>query len=238
MNVVSEALFQTQMETLNAFLKFLPEQYGEDVDMDFMNEVVTAFQKKLKADHGNGVETVVVSSTKKSKKSTKKGSLSSSDDSDSSTGKKKRAPSAYNHFIKYKCAILKKEGDIASKELMMAASSAWKELDEDKKKEFTAVLKENPDITCKELYERVMEEEHDDITMEDLEAPKTKKKAAPKKTDKKTAKKMDEDKSKVTDNESGDDQEGDDQEDDDQDSDEDEQDQSPVPTKPKKNTKK
>lgn len=191
MSAVSEALFRTQMETLNAFLKFLPEQYGEDVDMDFMSEVVSAFQKKLEAERGDGVPVVVPVSKTTSKKKNKSTTKSMSDDSDTSsttkTEKKKRAPSAYNHFIKYKCAILKKEGDIAAKELMMAASSSWKELDEDKKKEFTALLKSNPDISCKELYEQVMGEEHDDITMDDLEAPK--KKVAPKKTDKKKTEK-------------------------------------------------
>ena len=159
--VVSKALFDTQIQTLDAFLVFLPEKYGDDVDMDFMKEAVEAFKEKLQNEYKppRGVSKVlkelddfntsddattstgVKQSTKKSSKSTKK---SSNNDDDSNDDKKKRAPSAYTMFIKHKMALLKKEndGDMKGVNCMKLAAAAWKELTEDQQNEMKTNFKQ------------------------------------------------------------------------------------------------
>lgn len=174
--VVSKALFDTQIQTLDSLLAFLPEKYGDDVDMDFMNEVIASFKTKLekeyKVPHGSAKALKEIekeqkknekASNKKEKKATTKAKKSvdneettTNNDTNTNTTdievKKKRAPSAYTMFIKHKMALLKKEqpSDTKGTALMKLASEAWKALSDDDVNK----LKTNfTDIAKKETYE-------------------------------------------------------------------------------------
>lgn len=160
--VVAKALFDTQIETLDAFLAFLPEKYNDDVDMDFMKEAVEAFKEKLQTDYKPPRGAVKVlkelndctdsedvstsNGTKKTaKKTTKK--VVKNDDDESVEEKKKRAPSAYTMFVKHKMTLLRMahEGDMKGTNFMKIAAAAWKELTEDQQNEMKTNFKKFTD---------------------------------------------------------------------------------------------
>lgn len=185
---VSKALYETQLETLENFQKYLAEK--DDVDMEFMEELIGGFKATLQAPKAAPV--------KGKGKGAKKADSDESDNAD----KKKRAPSAYTMYIQYQMHQLKKENpDIKSgKDLMAKAVAAWGELTDENKAELKSMLKENPSLTSEQLVTRVRgggaeeaetepKDEHKDESeteaepAEEEEPPKTKK--ATKKANKK-----------------------------------------------------
>ena len=147
---VAQALYQSQLETLENFKKFLAAK--DDVDMEFMEELINGFKATLEADKPKAVA--------KGKGGAKKGKdgAKSSEGSGEEGEKKKRAPSAYTMYIQYQMNLLKKENpDIKSgKELMSKAVEAWGELSEDNKTELKRILKEDPTLTSEQLVTKVM----------------------------------------------------------------------------------
>lgn len=128
---VSKALYETQIETLDNFKKFLASR--EDVEIDFMDELIAGFKNNLKAP-----------------KNVKK---------PIATEKKKRVPSAYTLFIKHKMHLLKTENpDIKSgKDLMSKAVEAWGVMTVDMKEKLKATLKEDPTLNAEDLYKAVFQ---------------------------------------------------------------------------------
>jgi hypothetical protein len=126
---VSRALYETQIETLDNFKTFLASR--EDVEIDFMEELITSFKNSLK-------------SPKNIKKTI-------------AADKKKRVPSAYTLFIKHRMHLLKTENpDIKSgKDLMSKAVEAWGGLTEDMKDKLKSTLKDNPTLNAEDLYNAV-----------------------------------------------------------------------------------
>lgn len=141
-NAVSKALFETQLETLENFKKFLAAK--DDVDMEFMEELINGFKDTLQAPKITG--------PKKGAKGAKKS------DSEDGAEKKKRAPSAYTMYIQYQMQLLKKENpEIKSgKDLMAKAVEAWGELTEENKAELKKMLKDDPSLTSEQLVTRVI----------------------------------------------------------------------------------
>ena len=97
---VSKVVLAAKEETVDALLKFL----GDKIEIDEIKEFFIEFKNNLK---------------EPSKKSSKK--------SDSNDESKKKAPSAYNLFIKDMSPVLKEKNPNAKgKELMALASAEWK----------------------------------------------------------------------------------------------------------------
>jgi hypothetical protein len=174
--LVATALQEAQTTTLDNFLAFLAKK--EDVDMDFMTELITEFKATVSA-----VDTKKGSKAEKSSKKAKKS------DTDDSVKAAKRPPSAYNLFIKFamtdadmKEKVMEKADPTQPKGrmLMKAAMELWAELPDSIKDKMKVVYKENPDMTGKELYEACSAEEQE-------EKPAPKKAAAKKATAKKAA---------------------------------------------------
>lgn len=142
---VAKALYETQLETLENFKKYLAEK--DDVDMEFMEELIGGFKATLQAPK--------VPAAGKGKGKSKK---ADAEDTSENTEKKKRAPSAYTMYIQYEMQHLKKDyPEIKSgKELMAKAVEAWGELTEENKSELKKMLKENPSLTSEQLVTRVL----------------------------------------------------------------------------------
>ena len=111
-SAVSALVEEVSMTTVDKVVEFLKSKIDFDEDFEgFFKE----FKDTLKAD----VKAAAKKSAKKSKKS----------DSSDSEGepKKKRAPSAYNLYIKDKMAEIKVSNpEIKGKDLMKAAIDEWK----------------------------------------------------------------------------------------------------------------
>ena len=107
---VSSLVEEVSLNTVDKVVDFLKSKIDFDEDFDkFFQE----FKDTLKAD--------AKASAKKSVKKSSSGSDSETD------AKKKRAPSAYNLFIKDKMAQIKGTNpEIKGKELMKAAIEEWK----------------------------------------------------------------------------------------------------------------
>jgi hypothetical protein len=146
---VAQALYQSQLETLENFKKFLAAK--DDVDMEFMEELIDGFKATLEADKPKAV------TNGKGKGGAKKGK-GGSEGSGEEGEKKKRAPSAYTMYIQYQMNLLKKENpDIKSgKELMSKAVEAWGELSDDNKTELKRILKEDPTLTSEQLVTKAL----------------------------------------------------------------------------------
>jgi hypothetical protein len=123
---ISAAFEEQSLHVLNKFVDALKEKIEFDEDLE---QFVNAFKTTLKDEFK-----LAEKATKKSKRS--KGSDGASDSE--AEPKKKRAPSAYNLFIKDKMAELKQTNpELKSKELMSAATVEWK-----KQKEATTTASE------------------------------------------------------------------------------------------------
>lgn len=133
---VSRALYETQLETLENFKKFLVSK--DDVDMDFMEELIGGFRNTLQAPKvfGGG-----------KKKTGSDGGVAN-----------KRAPSAYTLYIKHKMFLLKSEDpEIKSgKDLMSKAVAAWGVLTDDQKNALKTTLKEDATLSAEGLYTKVL----------------------------------------------------------------------------------
>jgi hypothetical protein len=173
--LVATALQEAQATTMDNFLAFLSKK--EDVDMDFMTELITEFKAT------STVDTKKTSKPEKPSKKTKKS------DSEESVKAPKRPPSAYNLFIKFAMTDADMKDKVAEKAdptqpkgrmLMKAAMELWAELPDAVKDKMKAMYKENPNMTGKELYEACTEEEEE-------EKPAAKKSAAKKSVAKKKA---------------------------------------------------
>ena len=106
--VVAEAAFEAKKKVMKDFAEFLADKIEFDEEMQAYFDAFTATLSVEK-----------VELPKESKKGSKK------TDSDG-VEKKKRAPSAYNLFIKEKMAEIKVEKpELKGKELMKAAIDAW-----------------------------------------------------------------------------------------------------------------
>ena len=144
-NAVAQALHLSQLETLENFKKYLVAK--DDVDMEFMEELIGGFKATLDAAKPKAVG--------KGKGGAGKKAAAGGDEGGE---KKKRAPSAYTMFIKHKMSLLKTEDpDIKSgKELMSKAVAAWSELSDDQKEALKSTLKEEPELTAEELYNKAL----------------------------------------------------------------------------------
>jgi hypothetical protein len=101
--VVAESVFQAKKDVMEYFAKFLSEKIDFDEDMQ-------AYFDEFKA-------TLVLEKIEVLKEKSKK---------DGTGEKKKRAPSAYNLYIKDKMAEIKSsQPELKGKELMKAAIVAW-----------------------------------------------------------------------------------------------------------------
>jgi ribosomal protein L12E/L44/L45/RPP1/RPP2 len=147
--LVATALQEAQTTTLDNFLAFLAKK--EDVDLDFMTELITEFKATI--------DTAPAKKGSKAEKSSKKTKKS---DSDESVKAAKRPPSAYNLFIKFamtdadmKDKVMEKADPTQPKGrmLMKAAMELWAELPDSIKNKMKVMYKENPDMTGKELYD-------------------------------------------------------------------------------------
>ena len=147
--LVATALQEAQTTTLDNFLAFLAKK--EDVDMDFMTELITEFKATM--------PTSSVDTAKKGSKADKKTKKSDSEDSVKAA---KRPPSAYNLFIKFamtdadmKEKVMEKADPTQPKGrmLMKAAMELWAELHDSIKDKMKAMYKETPNMTGKELYD-------------------------------------------------------------------------------------
>jgi hypothetical protein len=143
-NAVAQALHMSQLETLENFKKYLAAK--DDVDMEFMEELIGGFRTTLEAAKPKAVG------------KGKGGAGKKAAGGDEGGEKKKRAPSAYTMFIKHKMSLLKTEDpDIKSgKELMSKAVAAWSELSDDQKNALKNTLKEEPELTAEELYNKAL----------------------------------------------------------------------------------
>ena len=148
--LVATALQEAQTTTLDNFLSFLSKK--EDVDMDFMTELITEFKATMPT-------TSSVDTAKKGSKADKKTKKSDSDDSVKAA---KRPPSAYNLFIKFamtdsdmKDKVMEKADPTQPKGrmLMKAAMELWAELPDSIKDKMKSLYKETPNMTGKELYD-------------------------------------------------------------------------------------
>jgi|UniRef100_A0A6C0BEQ4 hypothetical protein len=145
--VVSKAIFETQLETLETLRKFLADK--EDVDVDFMNELLDEFKSKVESDY---------KPPKGAAKALKEASGKNSKKSDSDSENKPKKKSAYTLFIQYKM----KDADFKAsqpdlkkgKDLMAAAVASWSELSDDIKNKMKTLNKENPDLTGEELFKQ------------------------------------------------------------------------------------
>lgn len=183
---VSKALFEVQLETLENFKKYLTDK--DDVDMEFMEELIGGFKEKLMADYKpeKGAKGTKVT------KGTKKGAKA---DSDGAVEKPKKK-SSYTMYIQYQMAQLKKSNpDIKSgKELMSKAVAAWGELTDDVKAQLKATLKEEPELTSEELVTKVISD------IAHVSAPNDDKESSAKPSDKEeTDKESDNEKADVSD---------------------------------------
>lgn len=133
---VAKALYETQIETLASFKTYLMTK--DDVDMEFMEELITTFQSSLTVPKLDGGV----------KKGTKKTVIDGQE-------KKKRAASAYTLFIKHKMHLLKSDDIKSGKDLMSKAVEAWGELSIEEKTTLKDTLKTNPELCAKELYQMV-----------------------------------------------------------------------------------
>ena len=172
--LVATALQEAQTTTLDNFLAFLAKK--EDVDMDFMTELITEFKATMPA-----TSAVDTTPAKKGSKKTKKS------DSEDSVKAAKRPPSAYNLFIKFamtdadmKEKVMEKADPTQPKGrmLMKAAMELWAELPDSIKDKMKALYKENPDMTGKALYDAC----NDSADSADEKPKPAAKKAATKKT--------------------------------------------------------
>jgi len=151
--VVSKAIFETQLETLETLRKFLADK--EDVDVDFMNELLDEFKSKLESDFKppKGAAKALKEASGKGKKS----------DSESESKPKKK--SAYTLFIQYKMKdseFKEAHPDLKNgKDLMAAAVAAWGELSDDLKIKMKTLNKENPDLTGEELFKQCASDDSD-----------------------------------------------------------------------------
>jgi hypothetical protein len=150
--LVATALQEAQTTTLDNFLAFLAKK--EDVDLDFMTELITEFKTTMPVSS--------VDTTKKGSKPEKPSKKTKKSDSDESVKAAKRPPSAYNLFIKFamtdsdmKDKVMEKADPTQPKGrmLMKAAMELWAELPDSIKDKMKAMYKENPDMTGKELYD-------------------------------------------------------------------------------------
>lgn len=139
---VTKALYEVQLETLDNFKKYLMDK--DDVDMEFMEELIDGFRAKLVAGY-------------KPPKAVKGGKGKGKTGSDEEP-KKKKAASAYTMYIQYQMAQLKKDNpDIKSgKELMAKAVAAWGELTDEVKDKLKQTLKADPTLTSEQLVTKVI----------------------------------------------------------------------------------
>ena len=180
--LVATALQEAQTTTLDNFLAFLSKK--EDVDMDFMTELITEFKATTSVDTSPAKKG---KTEKPSKKTAKKS------DSEDSVKAAKRPPSAYNLFIKFamtdpgmKEQVMEKADPSQPKGRMMmkAAMELWAEISDSIKDRMKALYKENPDMTGKELYEACTKKAAAKKTAdsEDEKKPTAAKKSAAKKS--------------------------------------------------------
>jgi hypothetical protein len=152
--VVSKAIFDTQLETLETLRKFLADK--EDVDVDFMNELLDEFKSKIESDYKPPK-----GAAKALKEASGKGKRSKKSDSDSESKPKKK--SAYTLFIQYKMKdsdFKESHPDLKNgKDLMAAAVAAWGELSDEFKNKMKTLNKENPNLTGEELFNQSSDEE-------------------------------------------------------------------------------
>jgi hypothetical protein len=113
--VVAEAVFEAKKQVIKDFAAFMADKIDFDDDMQaYFDEFVgTLVLEKVEVP--------------KEKGKTKKSAASASDgESSDAPAKKKRAPSAYNLFIKEKMAEIKaNKPELKGKDLMRAAIDVW-----------------------------------------------------------------------------------------------------------------
>ena len=174
--IVTSALADAQQTTLDNFQTFLATK--EDVDMDFMKELIEEFRSKLGA-RSDPTDTApepkktkaakagkAGKPTKKADKADKAAKADSNSDDTTATVAAKKKPSAYNLFIKFamtdesmKEQIKEKMNTEDSEQpkgrmLMKAAMELWADISEAAKDKMKVLYKENPEMTGKELYEQ------------------------------------------------------------------------------------
>ena len=180
--LVATALQEAQTTTLDNFLAFLSKK--EDVDMDFMTELITEFKATMPTT--SAVDTKKGKTEKTSKKTKKT-------DSDDSVKAAKRPPSAYNLFIKFamtdadmKEQVMEKADPTQPKGrmLMKAAMELWAELPDSIKDKMKSLYKENPNMTGKELYDACSADSAEETPAPKKSVPKPAKKPAAKKSKK------------------------------------------------------
>lgn len=183
--VVAKALYDTQVETITAFKAFIADK--DDVDMDFMNELIEEFQTKLQADYKppKGAAKAMKDAGLAGGKGKKRGAKAEGDEP-----KAKRALSAYILFIKYKMndtEFRAENTEAKGKALMSAAIAVWAGLDDDIKNKMKDLHKENPEMDGKQLYEKAAGVEADAASEAEPEPEEPKKKATKSKKTKKPA---------------------------------------------------
>ncbi len=171
--IVTAALADAQQTTLDNFQTFLATK--EDVDMDFMKELIDEFRSKMPAVTPASVSKVSEAKPKKASKfgakkapKAKKEVTDSNSDDTAATAPvaAKKKPSAYNLFIKFAMTDESMKDKIKEKMntedaeqpkgrmLMKAAMELWADISEASKDKMKVLYKENPELTGKELYEQ------------------------------------------------------------------------------------
>lgn len=147
--VVSKALFDTQIETIETFRTFLATK--DDTDMDFMNELLNEFKTKIESEYKppKGAAKALKEATQSETKAKKAKKTASSDDE-----AKPKKLSAYTMFIKDRMTsdeFKAEHPDAKGKVLMAKAVEAWSTLPDSMKEKMKKLNKEDPTLSVAEL---------------------------------------------------------------------------------------
>jgi hypothetical protein len=193
--VVSKALFDTQIETIESLRTFLATK--EDTDMDFMNELLNEFKAKVESEYkppkGAAKALKEAGQTETKAKKAKKAAAAASDSGD----EKPKKLSAYTLFIKDRMTsdeFKAQYPDAKGKELMTHAVAAWSALPDSVKEAMKKLNKEDPSLSGAELMSKSSSKSTSDESEAKPEAAepevtKPAKKAPAKRASKKNAKK-------------------------------------------------
>lgn len=154
-SAVAQALYATQLETLTGFRQFLVNKDDEEVDLEFIDELINGFKATLEVQ-----KLAEPKGAKGAKGKGGKGAKKGGSDGEGADAKPKvkRPPSAYTMFIQYQIEVAKAANPDgkAGKNLMADAAVKWGTLSDETKEELKTALKANPDLTPAELITQVI----------------------------------------------------------------------------------
>ena len=185
--VVSKALFDTQIETIETLRTFLATK--DDTDMDFMNELLNEFKTKIESEYKppKGAAKALKEATQSETKAKKAKKTASSDDE-----AKPKKLSAYTMFIKDRMTsdeFKAEHPDAKGKVLMAKAVEAWSTLPDSMKEKMKKLNKEDPTLSVAELMAKSAESDSEPEAESKAPVKASKKSAEKEKPAKKSAKK-------------------------------------------------